>query len=102
MAYSLTSNMLDAMRVIQELIDGGHPCRVRDIQREMCLSNPSQVHRGVTALIERGYLARQPRKQRLTILRRVEMPQERRIAPMITVPAWLLEPEASPQPGEAA
>lgn len=107
MTYGLTHDQRDAMRVIQELIDGGLPCRFRDIKREMCMSSTSQTHWLVHALIERGYLAQvgAGSHSRLTILQRVEMPEECRVAPVMAWPAWMLDSDdKSPAPnvGEVA
>ena len=73
MMMSLTKNLMDAMRIIQEIMDKTGVAPTRDeLARELGLVAKSGAHRLVNALIERGYLERLPKRARaLRILVRV-------------------------------
>lgn len=72
----LTPAQYDCLCVIQELTDAGPVSpSLNDIARELDLRHRSAVHKLVSVLVARGYLARVPRRMRnLVILKRVALP----------------------------
>lgn len=77
----ITRNMLDCMRVIQELSAGGVPPSFGEIASELGLKSKASVASVVADLVDRGYLARRPGQARsLSVLVPVPMAEEPEIA----------------------
>lgn len=72
--YGLTAQQLATMRIIQAEMDvsGGRPPSVDEIRQRLGLGSNGNVHRIVSALVNRGYLTRLRGQARsLQILKRV-------------------------------
>lgn len=74
--YSMTPDQRDCLRIVCEWFDTyGRTPTYREIAREMDSEAPGCAHTLVSGLVERGWLARTPRKAgALRILHRPPMP----------------------------